>query len=90
MWSAIFGLLARLLPMLFGRKAANMAEVADSNARAQEQRNAMEARDEIAEAAARAAASADADMLRQSNRANTVDPGDDNPLNHDRDIPLRD
>jgi hypothetical protein len=60
MWSAIFGLPARLLPMLFGRKVANLAEVADSNARAQERLGQQEAANEVLTKAGAARADADA------------------------------
>lgn len=66
MFTAIINLLARLLPMLFGRKAANLAEVADSNARAQEQLGQQEAANEVLTRTGAARADADARVLRES------------------------
>lgn len=47
MIAAILSLLAKLLPMFFGNKGADLAELADSNARAQEQLASAETANEV-------------------------------------------
>lgn len=82
MWSALIGLLARLLPLLFGRKGANEAELADSNARAQERLDEQEKTNAIMVKASDARAAADARIVRESGGEGSID---DDPDGHWRD-----